>query len=158
MTRPTHRLKTDPEAFAAVLSGAKTFEIRFNDRNYQVGDGLLLQETATTGAEMKAGAALVFTGRETFRTVSHVLTGYGLADGWCCLSFASRSAIFRLSSEGGGVQFYNTANHAVVKDEESARSAYLDETGYEATSVSSFTFDELEGKTELADFALYGLT
>lgn len=83
-----HTLKTDPEVFAAVLSGEKTFEIRLNDRDFKVGDALHLLETASTGAEMKAGAPLTYTGRKAFRTVSHVLTGYGLAEGWCCLSFA----------------------------------------------------------------------
>lgn len=82
-----HLLKTDPEVFQAVLSGAKTFEIRLNDRGYVVGDVLGLRETKHTGAEMRAGAPLVYTGRECQRFVSHVLTGYGLADGWCCLSF-----------------------------------------------------------------------
>lgn len=82
-----HILKTDPEAFQAVLSGAKTLEIRLNDRGYAVGDVLGLRETKHTGAEMLAGAPLLYTGRECQRFVSHVLTGYGLADGWCCLSF-----------------------------------------------------------------------
>lgn len=82
-----HVLKTDPEVFQAVLDGAKTFEIRMNDRGYSVGDALGLRETKHTGAEMRAGAPLVYTGRECQRFVSHVLTGYGLADGWCCLSF-----------------------------------------------------------------------
>jgi len=85
--RQYHILKTDPEVFQAVLSGAKTFEIRLNDRGYAVGDVLGLRETKHTGAEMRAGAPLVYTGRECQRFVSHVLTGYGLADGWCCLSF-----------------------------------------------------------------------
>lgn len=85
--RQYHILKTDPEVFQAVLSGAKTFEIRLNDRGYAVGDVLGLRETNHTGAEMRAGAPLVYTGRECQRFVSHVLTGYGLADGWCCLSF-----------------------------------------------------------------------
>jgi len=83
-----HTLKTDPAVFADVLSGAKTFEIRFNDRDYQVGDVLQLQETEHDGADMKSGAPLIFTGREVTKTVSHILTGYGLAEGWCCLSFA----------------------------------------------------------------------
>lgn len=83
----THDLKTDPEVFAAVAKGAKTFEIRFNDRDFQVGDTLRLRETVSTGAEMKAGAPLVYTGHEVTKTVSHILTGYGLAEGWCCLSF-----------------------------------------------------------------------
>lgn len=82
-----HLLKTDPEVFQAVLDGAKTFEIRLNDRGYAVGDVLGLCETKHTGAEMRAGAPLVYTGRECQRFVSHVLTGYGLAEGWCCLSF-----------------------------------------------------------------------
>jgi hypothetical protein len=85
--RQYHILKTDPEVFQAALSGAKTFEIRLNDRGYAVGDVLGLRETKHTGAEMRAGAPLVYTGRECQRFVSHVLTGYGLADGWCCLSF-----------------------------------------------------------------------
>ncbi|WP_313624132.1 DUF3850 domain-containing protein [Achromobacter sp.] len=85
--RQYHLLKTDPKVFQAVLSGAKTFEIRLNDRGYAVGDVLGLRETRFTGAEMRAGAPLVYTGRECQRFVSHVLTGYGLADGWCCLSF-----------------------------------------------------------------------
>lgn len=85
--RQYHILKTDPEVFQAVMSGAKTFEIRLNDRGYAVGDVLGLRETKHTGAEMRAGAPLVYTGRECQRFVSRVLTGYGLADGWCCLSF-----------------------------------------------------------------------
>lgn len=39
-----HDLKTWPGVFHEVASGAKTFEIRYNDRNFQVGDLLLLRE------------------------------------------------------------------------------------------------------------------
>lgn len=84
----THDLKTDPAVFADVLSGAKTFEIRFNDRGFQIGDTLHLLETENDGADMRSGAPLIYTGREVTKTVSHILTGYGLAEGWCCLSFA----------------------------------------------------------------------
>jgi hypothetical protein len=38
---------------------------------------------------MKAGKPLKYTGRGELRQVSHVLSGYGLMDGWCCLSFAA---------------------------------------------------------------------
>lgn len=40
----THSLKTWPLYFDAVLSGEKTFEIRENDRSFQRGDVLHLQE------------------------------------------------------------------------------------------------------------------
>lgn len=39
-----HILKTWPESFAAVLSGAKRFEYRVDDRGYRVGDILHLRE------------------------------------------------------------------------------------------------------------------
>ena len=40
----THRIKILPEYFNKVIDGSKTFEIRKNDRNYQVGDVLLMTE------------------------------------------------------------------------------------------------------------------
>jgi hypothetical protein len=40
----THYLKTWPEPFTAILDGNKLFEIRKNDRDYAVGDLLVLQE------------------------------------------------------------------------------------------------------------------
>lgn|GEM_PF-1003735 len=39
-----HELKILPEYFSAVAKGLKTFEIRKNDRDYQVGDLLDLKE------------------------------------------------------------------------------------------------------------------
>lgn len=86
MTR--HELKTDPDVFDAVARGVKTHEIRKNDRGFAVGDELLLRETVHSGVAIRAGANLIYTGRELVRTVSHILTGYGLLPGWCILSFA----------------------------------------------------------------------
>lgn len=97
-------LKTDPEVFQAAWDGRKTFEIRFNDRDFQVGDSLYLLETQHTGEEMRAGAPLVYTGRTQMKVVSHVLTGYGLAPGWCCLSFEAHQAAADAIRQGAGEQ------------------------------------------------------
>jgi ASC-1-like (ASCH) protein len=39
-----HKLKIQPEYFKEVCTGKKSFEIRKNDRDFKVGDMLLLQE------------------------------------------------------------------------------------------------------------------
>lgn len=87
-----HELKTDPDVFDAVASGIKTCEIRLHDRDFKVGDGLLLRRTKYTGNQMHMRpehCPLEYTGETCRRIVSHVLTGYGLVDRWCILSFKS---------------------------------------------------------------------
>lgn len=42
-----HELKIMPEYFQAVWNGTKTFEVRRNDRNFKVGDMLVLLEWDT---------------------------------------------------------------------------------------------------------------
>lgn len=80
-----HMLKTDPAVFQDVLDGSKTFEIRFNDRGYQIGDLIVLKETKFTGQQMKSGQPLAYTGREIQKRISYVLGGYGLQDDWVIL-------------------------------------------------------------------------
>ncbi len=83
-----HNLKTDPDVFLPLLLGTKTYELRKDDRGFEVGDTLSLMETKHSGAEMAEGAPLVLTGRNVIRVVTHVLRGpiYGLAEGWVILS------------------------------------------------------------------------
>lgn len=83
--RKEHVLKTDPAVFQDVLDGKKTFEIRFNDRGYQVGDLIVLKETKFTGQQMREGSPLIYTGREMQKQISYILSGYGLQDGWVIL-------------------------------------------------------------------------
>lgn len=83
----SHVLKTDPIAFAAVKSGAKTCELRKNDRNYQIGDMLVLMETQFSNDAMKSGHPLIYTGKRINKIISHIQTGYGLPIDWCILSF-----------------------------------------------------------------------
>lgn len=83
-----HELKTDSDVFQAVASGLKTYEIRINDRNFQVNDELFLRETKHTGLKMMSGAPLEYTGEEKTVQVTHILTGpyYGLLNGWVIMS------------------------------------------------------------------------
>lgn len=83
-----HELKTDHDVFQATIDGAKTYELRRDDRGFEVGDTLTLRETLNTGSQMASGAPLGYTGRMTTRDVMHILRGpiYGLAEGWAILS------------------------------------------------------------------------
>lgn len=89
--RVWHELKTDPLPFDKVWTGSKNFEIRKNDRNYQLGDGLQLRETQFSGEEMADGSPLVYTGRQITCLVSYILHGpvYGLEEGWCIMSISN---------------------------------------------------------------------
>ena len=86
--RKQHELKTDPELFDYVAAGLKTFEIRYDDRGYKVGDKLCLRKTRYTGEEMKHGRPLEYLDEYLMVTVSHILRGpcYGLSDGWVIMS------------------------------------------------------------------------
>ncbi len=77
-----HELKTQPEFFQAVLDGTKRFELRRNDRDFRVGDELLLLEynPSPHGCDP-------YTGRKTKVRVTFILDCYvGLAQTYVCLS------------------------------------------------------------------------
>jgi len=86
-----HELKTDSEVFQAVVEGKKTYEIRFDDRGFEIGDTLVLRETVCE-AVSEMGKSLVYTGREHSARITHILRGpvYGLMDGWVILSISPR--------------------------------------------------------------------
>jgi len=83
-----HELKTDPEVFDLVMGGKKTFEIRKDDRGFNVGDRLLLRKTVHTGEEMASGSPLEYEGSFWTVEVKRIMRGpiYGLEDGWCIMS------------------------------------------------------------------------
>lgn len=71
-----HELKILPEYFSEVKKGTKRFELRKNDRDFKVGDSVMLNEW--TGGK--------YTGRCSFHIISYVLKDcpeYGLKDGYC---------------------------------------------------------------------------
>lgn len=74
-----HHLKTLPEFFNAVLSEDKTFEVRRNDRNFQLRDWLHLREW--TGE--------TFTGRDCYLRVCY-LTDFQQQPGYVVMGIKLR--------------------------------------------------------------------
>lgn len=66
-TPQEHDLKTWPEYFDEVIAGRKTFEVRVNDRDYRVGDTLLLREYAPEISR--------YSGRVTRQIVTYTMSG-----------------------------------------------------------------------------------
>lgn len=78
-----HELKCHPGPFRDLEFGGKSAEFRKNDRNFQVGDGLLLCEWQPDGGTEGGG---YYTGYGHQRVITHIQTGFGIPDGWCVLS------------------------------------------------------------------------
>lgn len=72
-------LKTLPEYFRAILSGEKNFEIRKNDRNFQVGDVLVLLEYDISKKE--------YTDRIISKKITYILPGgqFGVEEDYCIM-------------------------------------------------------------------------
>lgn len=76
-----HDVKIKPEYFEAVATGRKNFELRYDDRNYQVDDEVCLMEWDRVRG---------FTGRHITVKITYILrncTGLGLETGFCIFSF-----------------------------------------------------------------------
>jgi hypothetical protein len=86
-----HELKTWPEFYIPIVSGEKTFELRRDDRGFKVGDILRLREWRRLRI-VDGIAQGEYTGRETRRYVSYVLSGMGLEPGVVCMGLAPEAA------------------------------------------------------------------
>lgn len=80
-----HELKILPEYYGAVVSGDKTFEIRENDRNYEVGNILLLKEY---DSEKKK-----YTGRKIRKEICY-MTDYAQRNGYVVLGIRDINELF----------------------------------------------------------------
>ena len=125
-----HVLKTDHVVFQDVLDGNKTFEIRFNDRDYQVGDLVILKETEFTGEQMKSGQPLVYTGREIQKRISYVLSGYGLHEGWVILGIQDIKVI-----RDAGIKALES--YGIVQNQLTETQKYLLEANQEVEQIES---------------------
>lgn len=75
-----HELKILPQYYDDVAKCRKTFELRKDDRDFKVGEVLILREYDQGKDE--------FTGRMTVRNIGYILRNcpeYGLAEGYCIL-------------------------------------------------------------------------
>lgn len=82
----THTLKLPEPYFSAVLSGEKTFEVRRNDRGFQRGDTLVLQDTTRCDCGQAECArrrpsivryvTFAFSGDPNLRDLGGVVPGY----------------------------------------------------------------------------------
>jgi len=84
----THELKTWPEYFQAIKSGAKAFELRRDDRDFAVGDELWLREWDPD--------AQCFTYEDLTVRVTYVLRdaeAFGLMCGFCVLGIAAEETL-----------------------------------------------------------------
>jgi hypothetical protein len=79
-----HNLKIAPTYFADVLCGAKTFEIRKDDRDFAVGDSLCLEEWVVDVGGPDAGH---HTGRFIVAKVPYIIRdSQYVKPGYCVLS------------------------------------------------------------------------
>ena len=74
----THELKIWPEHYDAILDGRKRFELRKADRNFKVGDTLLLKEYDPLWEK--------YTERECLVSITYILEGQHAIPGYCLMS------------------------------------------------------------------------
>jgi len=73
-----HELKILPKYFKDVVDGYKNFELRKNDRNFQVGDSLLLKEFDNgeyTGDSIQVVVTYILVGGEYGLDKDYVILG-----------------------------------------------------------------------------------
>ena len=87
----THTLKCWTQYYTATVDRfEKLFECRLNDRNFQKGDTLILQEVIAgnklPGSPVAVGDEIVFTGRQAKARIAYVLSNFaGLRAGYVVL-------------------------------------------------------------------------
>lgn len=75
----THTLKTWPEYYKLIVQGDKNWELRKNDRDFQVGDTLILQEYNPI--------TKTYSGSDTHKVITFILDGiFGLKKGHVIMS------------------------------------------------------------------------
>lgn len=106
----THYLKTWPEQFVAVRAQRKTFEFRQDDRDFQVGDRLILMEFFPVTGE--------YSGEQIAAEITYVLRGglFGVPEGYAVLGLRLEtrqpSSCICVRCDGTGME----ARHSICRD------------------------------------------
>lgn len=82
--KKNHSIKVLPEYFKEIIKGKKSFEIRNNDRDYKVGDLIVLKEFDGT----------TYTGREVMAEITYI-TDFAQQEGYVVFSFKKFSVTNR---------------------------------------------------------------
>ncbi len=79
-----HELKCYPEYYQALIDGTKTFEVRVNDRNFQIGDWINFHEYNPKTEE--------YTGRSSDgRKIIYMVKGiFGLPENICVMQLSKK--------------------------------------------------------------------
>lgn len=108
-----HELKIWPDSFAALVAGDKKAEFRENDRDFRVGDVLVLKEWvprryALTKRMETESYIDHYTGDELRATVTHILDGltnnFGVPPGYVVMSIVVGSITLRARPEEPDVE------------------------------------------------------
>lgn len=89
MSMRTHELKLSTKYFKDVEKGIKTFELRKNDRDFKVGDTLILKEYYQGDIDYKDGiySPPHYTNKKIVKKIVYILQGgqYGLDEDYVIL-------------------------------------------------------------------------
>jgi ASC-1-like (ASCH) protein len=81
----THNLKIIQPYFDKLKAGTKKWELRFNDRDYRIGDALILQEYDPSN-KTYSGESLTAHVVDIFYGAGDGKSSYGLIEGYCLMS------------------------------------------------------------------------
>lgn len=86
MKQQLHVLKTNPEIFELVKNGTKTFEYRKNDRDFKLGDLIILSKWEHNGFSEKLPFSL---------KITYILYGgqFGIPKEYCIFSWCNHGCI-----------------------------------------------------------------
>tara|TARA_R110002074_G_scaffold86875_6_gene191822 strand:+ start:6661 stop:7248 length:588 start_codon:yes stop_codon:yes gene_type:complete len=100
-----HELKISPEYFKDILSGVKTFEVRLNDRNYLVGDILVLNEFVSEVNEKHPDLFFTFySGKNIGVKITYILDGgqFGIMKNYVVMAFEKLKLLHQFSAFHNG--------------------------------------------------------